>query len=67
MTKKTTVEHLEPHPRFIGVLVDWKTENSRDYAIKFIAHTGFDKLLCDHVYFGFCQDCSQVECDRRRR
>jgi hypothetical protein len=46
----------------IGVLVDL----SDGHAIKFVSHRGYDRLLCDHVYSGFCQDCSQYECDKRR-
>lgn len=35
-------------------------------AIKFVAHRGYDKLLCEHVYLRFCPDCSQTQCGRRR-
>jgi hypothetical protein len=49
----------------IGVLVDWNDGNHKDHAIKFISHRGFDRLLCDHVYFRFCLECPQYECDRR--
>ena len=34
-------------------------------AIKFVAHRGYDKLLCEHVYLRFCPDCSQDRCERR--
>ena len=43
--------------RVVGVLVDL----SEGSAIKFVAHRGYDKLLCDHVYFRFCLDaCMHV-------
>ena len=35
-------------------------------AIKFAAHSGYDKLLCEHVFHGFCQQCSQYKCNKRR-
>jgi len=47
--------------QIIGVLVDL----NEGAAIKFIAYRGFDKLLCSHVYFGFCPQCSQYECEKR--
>lgn len=34
-------------------------------AIKFVAHRGFDKLLCNYVYCGFCQNCPQYKCEKR--
>jgi len=46
----------------IGVLVDL-FEGS---AVKFVAHRGFDALLCNHVYMGFCQNCPQYKCRKRR-
>jgi len=46
----------------IGVLLDLP-EGS---AILFVNHRGYDKLLCDHVYFGFCPDCPQHKCRKRR-
>ena len=49
-----------------GVLVELSDGDHRDHAIKFVAHRSYDRLLCGHVYCGFCQDCSQVECVRRR-
>jgi len=47
---------------FIGILVDLP-EGS---AIKFVSHRGYDKLLCNHVYMGFCQNCPQYRCRRRK-
>lgn len=38
---------------------------SEGSAIKFIRHRGYDKLLCEHVYFGFCPDCPQYKCKKR--
>jgi len=52
--------------RFVGVLIDWNDGEHKDYAIKFVAHRDYDKVLCDHVYFRFCPECPQYECDRRR-
>ena len=52
--------------QIVGVLVDLSDGDHRDLAIKFVAHRGYDRLLCGHVYRGLCQNCSQVECDRRR-
>ena len=46
----------------IGVLVDL-FEGS---AVKFVAHRGYDKLLCSHVYMGFCPNCPQYRCRKRR-
>ena len=34
-------------------------------AIKFVAHKGYDKLLCEHVYMKFCPDCPQDRCEKR--
>jgi hypothetical protein len=44
------------------VLVDL----SEGSAIKFISHRGYDALLCNHVYMGFCQNCPQHKCRKRR-
>jgi len=60
MTKRTQKEQV------IAVLVDLSTENHRDHAVKFVAHRDYDRLLCDHVYHGFCPDCPQIKCERRR-
>ena len=46
----------------IGVLLDL----SEGSAIKFVSHRGYDALLCNHVYFGFCQNCPQHKCRKRR-
>ena len=46
----------------VGVLVDLP-EGS---AVKFVAHRGFDALLCNHVYMGFCPNCPQYKCGKRR-
>jgi hypothetical protein len=62
----TRLSAKHAHPQYVGVLIDWGDENPKDYAIKLVAHKGFDKLLCDHVYFGLCGDCSQTRCGRRR-
>jgi len=35
-------------------------------AIKFVAFRGYDKLLCNHVYMGFCPNCPQYKCRKRR-
>ena len=48
--------------RVVGVLIDL----SEGSAIKFVAHRGYYKVLCDHVYFRFCPECPQYECDRMR-
>ena len=60
MTKHTQKEQI------IAVLIDLSTGNHRDHAVKFVAHKKYDRLLCDHVYHGFCADCPQYKCDRRR-
>jgi hypothetical protein len=54
---KTVLEN-----RVVGVLVDLN-EGS---AIEFVAHRGYDRLLCKHVYFGFCAECPLIECGKRR-
>jgi len=46
----------------VGVLVDL----SEGSAVKFVAHRGYDKLLCNHVYMGFCPNCPQYRCGKRR-
>jgi hypothetical protein len=61
------IPHVEISPideelHIIGVLLDLP-EGS---ATKFVSHRGYDKLLCEHVYFGFCQDCPQYRCRKRR-
>jgi len=62
MVKKTMCPETE---KIVGVLIDFSDGDHRDRAVKFVAHRGYDRLLCDHVYFRFCQDCPQYECDRR--
>jgi hypothetical protein len=49
----------------IGVLIDLSDGDHKGHAIKFVAHRSHDSLLCDHVYFHFCPECPQFECDRR--
>jgi hypothetical protein len=63
MAKKTVQGESE---QVIGVLVNLSDGDHRDHAIKFVAHRTYDRLLCDHVFSGFCQECSQYKCDRRR-
>lgn len=43
--------------KFIDVLI----ELSEDSAIKFVRHNGYDELLCERVYYGFCQNCPQYK------
>jgi len=33
--------------------------------MKVESHRGYEKLLCDHVYFRFCPDCPQYHCRKR--
>jgi hypothetical protein len=63
MAKKTV--QAEPD-QVIGVVIDFSDGDHRDHAIKFVAHRGYDQLLCDHVYCRFCPACPLYECDRRR-
>lgn len=51
--------------QIVGVIIDLQDGDHKDQAIKFISHRSFDRLLCDHVYFHFCPECSQYECGRR--
>jgi hypothetical protein len=46
----------------VAVLVDL----SEGSATKFVAHRGYDQLLCNHVYMEFCQNCPQYRCRKRR-
>ena len=43
------------------ILVDLSEES----ATKFASYRGYDELLCDHVYFGFCPNCPQYRCRKR--
>jgi hypothetical protein len=58
MTMKSV--HAESH--VIGVLIG---VSESDHAVKSVSHRGFERILCDHVYFNFCLECPQYECDRR--
>lgn len=57
-----TSKNLYSPQEIIAIMLDLD-EGS---AIKFIAHRGFDTLLCHHVYLGFCQNCPQYKCRKRR-
>jgi len=57
---KQKVSEINSHA--IGVLIDL----SEGSAVKFVAHRGYDALLCNHVYMGFCQNCPQYKCRKRR-
>ena len=59
---KAKVETKQMEDKIVGVVV----ELSEGSAIKFVAHRGYDKLLCEHVYHGFCQACPQYKCRKRR-
>lgn len=45
----------------LGVLVDL----SEGFGMKFVAHRGFDQLLCRHVFSGVCRECPQWKCRKR--
>lgn len=59
---KQALQNALETERTVGVVV----ELSEGIAIKFVAHSGYDKLLCNHVYMGFCQNCPQYKCRKRR-
>ena len=56
---------IEFHEGFIAIVLDELFDLPDKQAMKLKRSRGFDQLLCDHVYFGFCQDCPQYECKKR--
>jgi hypothetical protein len=62
MTKKFVRAESE---RVIGVLIDLQDRPDEDRAVKSVFHRRSERLLCRHVYFHFCLECPQYECDRR--
>jgi hypothetical protein len=62
MAKKTVQGESE---QVFGVVIDVSDGDHKNHAVEFVPHRGYDKLLCNHVYFGFCQVCPLYECDRR--
>lgn len=59
---KENQKSLNEYKHIIGVLIGL----SEGSAIKFIAHRGYDSLLCNHVYMSFCPQCPQYKCKKRR-
>ena len=59
MTKQKISEY---NSHAVGVLIDLP-EGS---AVKFVAHRGYDALLCNHVYMRFCPNCPQYKCRKKK-
>jgi hypothetical protein len=68
MVKTLAVSKCEKKTKHSTIAIDWnpkeRTLHLEEHRVIF--HRGYDKLLCNYVYFGFCPDCGQYNCIRRR-
>lgn len=68
MVKTLAVSKWEKKTKHSAVIISWNPlERTLHFEQrKVIFHRGYDKLLCKYVYLGFCQNCEQYNCIRRR-